>query len=353
MSDRIGSLTGLLLAGRYRLVSPLATGGMGTVWRAHDDLLDRPVAVKELTLPPELDGPDQDTLRARTMREARSAARLRHPSIITIYDVVEQGGRPWIVMELVASRSLSQVLGERRLLSVREAAGIGLHVLGALTAAHTAGILHRDVKPGNVLLADDGRVVLTDFGIATLAGDVTLTRTGQLLGSPAYIAPERARGARPGPAADLWSLGAMLFAAVEGQPPFQRDGALQTITATIMDETPEPRHAGPIRDVIVGLLIKDPARRLTAAGARSMLQRAVAGPPRLARRLPPAPPAPRTPPADPPGAAGPPTLALATGSAVDDQPPAASTGPAVAPAVPAESTGRAGRSPGAGGSAAP
>ncbi|MEN3358331.1 MAG: eukaryotic-like serine/threonine-protein kinase [Mycobacteriales bacterium] len=322
MTDRTGSLTGLLLAGRYRLVSPLAAGGMGTVWRAHDDLLDRPVAVKELALPPELDDREQDTMRARTMREARAAARLRHPSIITIYDVVEQGGRPWIVMELVASRSLAGVLAEPRLLSVREAAGIGLHVLGALTAAHAAGILHRDVKPGNVLLADDGRVVLTDFGIATLVGDVTLTRTGQLIGSPAYIAPERARGARPGPAADLWSLGAMLYAAVEGQPPFQRDGALQTVTATIMDETPEPRHAGPLRDVIVGLLIKDPARRLTAAGARSMLQRAVAGPARPVRRLPPvpparpAPPAPRAPLADP----GPGAMAMpgpAAGSAVD------------------------------------
>jgi len=270
------SPAGTLLNGRYRLLEPLASGGMGTVWRGQDELLGRPVAVKEVLLPPDLDAAGQDVLRRRTMREARAAARLRHPGVVTVYDVVEQAGRPWIVMELVRSRSLDGVLRERGPMSPAGAAHIGRLVLAALVAAHSAGVLHRDVKPGNVLLADDGRVVLTDFGIARLSGDATVTTTGSLVGSPSYISPERARGEQPGPESDLWSLGALLYTAVEGVPPFQREGSLATLSAVLTEDVPVARRAGALWPVIHALLIKDPARRLTAAPARIMLDRAAA-----------------------------------------------------------------------------
>ena len=261
MGDQGIPQAGTLLHDRYRLVEPLASGGMGTVWRAHDGLLDRPVAVKEVFLPAGMDAAERDLLRLRTMREARTAARLRHPGVVTVYDVVEQAGRPWIVMELVRSRSLAQVLRDRGPLPEAEVASIGVQALGALTAAHRAGVLHRDVKPGNVLLADDGRVVLTDFGIARFAGDATLTTAGLLVGSPSYISPERARGEPLGPESDLWSLGALLYTAVEGVPPFQREGPLPTLTAVLTDEVPVAARAGALWPVVHGLLVKDPARR--------------------------------------------------------------------------------------------
>ncbi|WP_239139608.1 serine/threonine-protein kinase, partial [Sphaerisporangium krabiense] len=183
-----------LLAGRYRLIAPIGQGGMGTVWRAADELLRQEVAIKEVLLPPELGAEHRAELRERTLREARAAASLRsHPSIVTVHDVVLEGGQPWIVMELVRGRSLDKIVREGGPLPPARVAAIGLAVLDALGAAHAAGILHRDVKPGNVLITDDGRVLLTDFGIATIAGDPALTQAGLLSGSPGYTAPERLR----------------------------------------------------------------------------------------------------------------------------------------------------------------
>ncbi len=262
------------VANRYRLLDRLGSGGMGTVWRGQDELLGRIVAVKELQPPTRLDEVDRAVMRERTLREARAAARLSHPNAVTVYDVVEEDGRPWIVMELLNSRSLAQVIRATGPVSPRRAAGIGLDVLSALEAAHAAGIVHRDVKPGNVMISDDGRAVLTDFGIATLDGDPHLTTTGLLVGAPAYVAPERARGDRPGPASDLWALGATLYAAVEGRPPFDRDSAMATLSALMTEEIPPARSAGPLAPVLDGLLVKDPARRLSARQARQMLQRA-------------------------------------------------------------------------------
>jgi len=246
---------------------------MGTVWRAHDELLDRTVAVKEVDLP-QVGEIDKDHLRQRTMREARAAARLAHPNAVTVYDVVEEGGKPWIVMQLVAADSLAQVIRDRGPLEPAEVAEIGLAVLSALEAAHAAGILHRDVKPGNVLLGHDGRVVLTDFGIATLEGDPSLTSTGLLLGAPAYIAPERARGLTPGPPSDLWSLGATLYTTIEGRPPFDRGTPLATLTAMISEDSPPPSIDGPLGAAIEGLLQRDPHQRIDALTARKLLEQA-------------------------------------------------------------------------------
>ncbi|MEV4262478.1 protein kinase [Kribbella sp. NPDC049584] len=264
-----------LLAGRYRLLDRLGRGGMGIVWRARDELLGRPVAVKEVVVLPELPEEERDVLRRRTLREARSAARLNHPNVVMMYDVVEEDGRPWLVMELVASGTLGEVIHERGRLPWREVAGIGLEVLAALQAAHSAGVLHRDVKPSNVLLADDGRVVLTDFGIASLEGDASLTRSGALVGSPAFIAPERVQARGAVPESDLWSLGATLYTAVEGRSPFDRGSAFPTLAAAVA-EPPDPApHAGPLWPVIEGLLAKDPAARMTAAEATRLLRLAV------------------------------------------------------------------------------
>ncbi|TDW75389.1 serine/threonine-protein kinase [Kribbella pratensis] len=264
-----------LLAGRYRLLDRLGRGGMGIVWRARDELLGRPVAVKEVLVPPELPEEERDVLRRRTLREARSAARLAHPNVVMMYDVVEDDGRPWLVMELVASRTLGELIHERGRLPWREVAGIGLEVLAALQAAHSAGVLHRDVKPSNVLLADDGRVVLTDFGIASLEGDASLTRSGALVGSPAFIAPERVQARGAVPESDLWSLGATLYTAVEGRSPFDRGSAFPTLAAAVA-EPPDPApHAGPLWPVIEGLLTKDPASRMKAAEATRLLRLAM------------------------------------------------------------------------------
>ena len=275
------SSTKRLVGGRYRLLSPLGVGGMGTVWRAEDELLGREVAVKEVTFPAGLSERDQDVLRERTRREARAAARLDHPSAVTVYDVVEQDGSPYLVMELVEARTLSEVVRTDGPLSPQRTAHVGLALLGALETAHRQGIVHRDVKPGNVLLGPDvgglpGRVVLTDFGIASTAGDASITSTGLLLGSPAYIAPERARGHAPGPPSDLWSLGATLFTAVEGRPPYDGGGdPLLTVTAVVTGEHEPYVAAGPLEPVLEGLLERDPERRLTAPQARAAL-RAVA-----------------------------------------------------------------------------
>lgn len=265
------------VGGRYRLVAALGAGGMGTVWRAYDELLGREVAVKEVRLPHGLGDEDREVLLARTMREARTAAQLDEVHVVRVYDVVEDDHRPWIVMELVEGTSLGQRVRVDGPLPSPVVAQIGLSVLSALAAAHAAGILHRDVKPSNVVLAEDGRVVLTDFGVATAAGEVTLTATGMLIGSPSYLSPERARGQPGGPASDLWSLGATLYAAVEGRPPFERGDALSTITAAIVEPHDPPTQATPdLQEAIDGLLAKEPDERLGLDEAETLL-RAAAG----------------------------------------------------------------------------
>ncbi|MBD0671438.1 serine/threonine-protein kinase [Streptomyces sp. CBMA156] len=266
-----------LLAGRYELGERLGRGGMGTVWRAWDRMLDREVAVKELTvnhLPEE----DLQILHTRMKREASAAARIKHPGVITVHDVLEQDGRPWIVMELVDGRSLADVISQDGTLQPRAAAEVGSQVLAALHRGHQLGVLHRDVKPANVLLErGTGRVVLLDFGIAKYEGSTELTRPGDLVGSPDYLAPERAQGERPGPASDLWGLGATLYAAVEGQSPFRRDSPISTLAAVVDEPLPESRRAGPLGPVLSALMAKDPAERPTADEASRMLAEVQAG----------------------------------------------------------------------------
>ncbi|MFI9159875.1 serine/threonine-protein kinase [Kitasatospora aureofaciens] len=275
MTQAQGS-TGRLLAGRYRLNGVLGRGGMGTVWRAEDEMLGRTVAVKELRMNASVEEEEKHRLIVRTLREAKATARIRHNSAVTVFDVVDEDDRPWIVMELVESRSLADVVREDGPLPPARAAEIALDVLGVLTAAHALGILHRDVKPSNVLIGEDGRVVLTDFGIASVEGDASITSTGMLVGAPSYISPERARGQKPGPPADLWSLGGTLYAMVEGRPPYDRGSALATLTAVMTEELTTPANAGPLLPVIEGLLEKDPAKRLDASQTRSLLKRVVA-----------------------------------------------------------------------------
>ncbi|MFI6091544.1 serine/threonine-protein kinase [Streptomyces sp. NPDC051218] len=260
-----------LLSGRYRLGEVLGRGGMGTVWRAKDETLGRTVAVKELRFPSSIDEEEKRRLITRTLREAKAIARIRNTSAVTVYDVVDEDDRPWIVMELVEGKSLAEAIREDGLLTPRRAAEVGLAVLDVLRSAHREGILHRDVKPSNVLIAEDGRVVLTDFGIAQVEGDPSITSTGMLVGAPSYISPERARGHKPGPAADLWSLGGLLYAAVEGVPPYDKGSAIATLTAVMTEDVEQPTNAGPLEKVIYGLLAKDPEQRLDDAGARALL----------------------------------------------------------------------------------
>ncbi|WP_324789107.1 serine/threonine-protein kinase [Streptomyces sp. H51] len=268
-----------LLAGRYRLGKVLGRGGMGTVWRAEDETLGRTVAVKELRFPASIDEEEKRRLITRTLREAKAIARIRNNSAVTVFDVVDEDDRPWIVMELVEGRSLAEVIREDGLLEPKRAAEVGLAVLDVLRSAHREGILHRDVKPSNVLLeSGTDRVVLTDFGIAQVEGDPSITSTGMLVGAPSYISPERARGHKPGPAADLWSLGGLLYASVEGVPPYDKGSAIATLTAVMTEPLEEPKNAGPLRDVIYGLLTKDPAQRLDDAGARAMLNAVIHAP---------------------------------------------------------------------------
>ncbi|MFJ7339006.1 serine/threonine-protein kinase [Streptomyces sp. NPDC101110] len=270
-------MQGLLVAGRYRLAESIGSGGMGRVWRAHDEVLHRSVAIKELTAALYVSESEQAILLARTRAEARAAARINHSAVVTVHDVLEHDGRPWIVMELVEGRSLADEVKEEGRVEPREAARIGLWVLRALRAAHTAGVLHRDIKPGNVLLASDRRVLLTDFGIAQIEGDTTITRTGEVVGSVDYLAPERVRGHDPGPSSDLWALGATLYTAVEGRSPFRRTTPLTTMQAVVEEEAAELRHAGPLEPVITALLRKDPAARPGASEAEHMLAEAAEG----------------------------------------------------------------------------
>ena len=273
-----GPGAGRLIAGRYRLLAKLGHGGMGTVWRAKDETVDREVAVKEPRVPEHLPERERANAFERMRREARAAARLDHPAVVDVHDVAVVEDQPWIVMELVRGRSLGAALQEGTL-SAREAARIGLEVLGALEAAHAAGILHRDVKPDNVLLGRYDRVVLTDFGIAQIEGETSLTDTGGFVGSPEYIAPERVLGQRPGPASDLWSLGVVLYAATEGVSPFRRSNTPATLQS-VLNATPAPPASaqGPLAEAINGLLDKDPARRPNAAQVRALLE-AAANPP--------------------------------------------------------------------------
>ncbi|MGW0748191.1 protein kinase domain-containing protein [Streptomyces sp. NPDC002587] len=268
---------GAVLAGRYRLVEPIGRGGMGKVWRAHDELLHRTVAVKELTAGLYVSQADRDVMHARTQKEARAAARIQHPAVVTVHDVLEHDDRPWIVMEYIDGPSLADAAKAAGRIEPREAARIGLHVLGALRAAHAVGVLHRDVKPGNVLLAKDGRVLLTDFGIAAIEGDSSITRTGEIVGSIDYLAPERVTGATPGTSSDLWSLGATLYTAVEARSPFRRTSPISSLQAVVNDEPPALRQAGPLGPVITALLRKDPAERPTAEDAERMLIEAMEG----------------------------------------------------------------------------
>ncbi|MGW6745136.1 protein kinase domain-containing protein [Streptomyces sp. NPDC055025] len=270
-SGAVGTPEGRLLAGRYRLGAVLGRGGMGTVWRALDETLGRTVAVKELRFPSSIDEDEKRRLITRTLREAKAIARIRNNGAVTVYDVVDEDDRPWIVMELIEGKSLAEAVREDGVLTPRRAAEVGLAILDVLRSAHREGILHRDVKPSNVLIAEDGRVVLTDFGIAQVEGDPSVTSTGMLVGAPSYISPERARGHKPGPAADLWSLGGLLYASVEGCPPYDKGSAIATLTAVMTEPLDPPKNAGALEEVIYGLLAKDPAQRLDDAGARALL----------------------------------------------------------------------------------
>ncbi|MFJ7060953.1 serine/threonine-protein kinase [Streptomyces griseobrunneus] len=269
---------GRLLAGRYRLGEVLGRGGMGTVWRAADETLGRTVAVKELRFPGAIDEDEKRRLITRTLREAKAIARIRNNGAVTVYDVVDEDDRPWIVMELIEGKSLAEAIREDGTLTPRRAAEVGLAILDVLRSAHREGILHRDVKPSNVLIAEDGRVVLTDFGIAQVEGDPSVTSTGMLVGAPSYISPERARGHKPGPPADLWSLGGLLYASVEGCPPYDKGSAIATLTAVMTEPLDPPKNAGPLTEVIYGLLARDPDQRLDDAGARALLDKVINAP---------------------------------------------------------------------------
>ena len=261
------------IGGRYRLSAQLGSGAMGTVWAGYDEVLQRRVAVKELKVPPGVPTQEALDMRERIMREARALGGLSHPNVITVFDVVDVNGEPLVVMELVPSRNLAELIGDQGALDVRQAAVVGFATAGGLRAAHRAGITHRDVKPGNVLIGDDGRIKLTDFGIARNVADAPMTSAGLVLGSPAYIAPEVAAGQAVTPAADLWGLGATLFAAVEGRPPYDVHGdPVSTITEVVDGEVPRPRGTGPLQDVIAALMVKDPDDRLPLEQVRMRLR---------------------------------------------------------------------------------
>lgn len=262
-----------VIAGRYRLEARIGRGGMGVVWRATDQLLGRRVAVKELAVDDSLSEDEARQQRDRTLREARAVAQLRHPHIIVVHDVVVDDERPYIVMELIDGGSLAERISADGPVDAREAARIGIGLLGALRRAHDAGVLHRDLKPANVLMeAGTDRVVLTDFGIAQVAGATTLTESGAFVGSPEYTAPERMSGVRTGPESDLWSLGALLCTVLSGESPFRRDSLGGILHAVVVDEIRPPAQATPLLPVVRGLLERDPERRLDAAEAERMLR---------------------------------------------------------------------------------
>jgi eukaryotic-like serine/threonine-protein kinase len=261
-----------VVGGRYRLRVAIGTGGMGTVWQATDTVLHRDVAVKEVVVPPGMAGADRHAMHERTLREARAAAALSHPSVVQVYDVVTEGGRPWIIMELLQARSLAEMIIQDGPLAPRAVAKIGVALLGALEVAHSAGVLHRDVKPANVLICTDGRCVLTDFGVARMPSESNLTTPGMVLGSPHFISPERAVGGKFGPPSDLFSLGVTLYTAVEGRPPFDRGDPFDTMRAVVEEEPARMVRAGTLAGVLTGLLEKDPDRRWDVNRSRSALR---------------------------------------------------------------------------------
>ncbi|MCG5437635.1 serine/threonine-protein kinase, partial [Micromonospora foliorum] len=271
----------LLVTDRYDVVELIGQGGMGRVWKARDRMLQRDVAIKEIVPPPGLTDEARQELRVRSLREARAIARLDHVNVVRVFDVLlSADGDPQIVMEYVPSRSLHDTITTDGPVPPVRAAEIGLAVLGALRAAHRAGIMHRDVKPANILVGVDGRIVLTDFGLATAVEDVNLTLSGVVLGSPAYVSPERAMRGTVGPEGDFWSLGATLYAAVEGQSPYARPSSLMSLTALVTEPPPVARRAGPLAPVLAGLLRKDPAERMDADVAEQLLRAALDGTPR-------------------------------------------------------------------------
>jgi serine/threonine protein kinase/beta-glucanase (GH16 family) len=262
-----------LIGGRYRLAGSIGRGNMGVVWRARDELLGRDVAIKEIRLPADVSETERSNAYQRTLREARSAARVSHSAVATVHDVIEELGRPWIVMELIHGCSLDRVIGEQGPVSPRRAVEIGRQLLAAVAAAHAVGVLHRDVKPANVLLTRHGRAVLTDFGVAAIEGDPSLTEAGMVIGTQAFLAPERIRGEAVTSAADLWSLGATLYAAVEGHGPYDHCGdATATMAAIVTTDVPPPKTAGPLTAVITALLSRDPATRPSVDAAARMLE---------------------------------------------------------------------------------
>ncbi|MFD8527030.1 serine/threonine-protein kinase [Streptosporangium canum] len=268
-----------VLAGRYRLLNPLAEGGMGTVWLAADETLGRDVAVKEVRLPPGLDPARRQEICAAALREANLAARLKHPSIVTVHDVIVEQERPWLVMELLSGASLEQTVRERQPLPVRQAARVGVGILSALVAAHAAGVVHRDVKPGNVFLTRSGRAVLTDFGIAMLEDETADGPTSRLVGSPNYIAPERLRGERGGPASDLWSLGATLYFAVEGLPPHPAETPISAISRVLTEPARAPERAGALGPLLMLMLAPWPGARPSFDAVAQTLQELALGRP--------------------------------------------------------------------------
>ncbi|MEW5625216.1 protein kinase [Streptomyces hydrogenans] len=321
---REAAAEGRLIGGRYRLDQRLGSGGMGTVWAGHDLLVRREVAVKEAHT-------TRDPVRVeRVLREARAAARVSHPAVVTVYDVAMEDGHPWIVMERVRGESLADRLDREGALPGPEAARIALSVVEALAAAHERGVLHRDVKPGNVLLAEDGGVVLTDFGIAYIAGEESLTRVGEFVGSLAYTAPERMGGRHPEPASDLWSLGVLLFQMLEGRSPFHRESMEATVTAVVVEETPVPLRAGSLAPLVMALLAKNPEDRPSSAEVAARLRAAA--------------------PAPEPAPAGPPEEAAAAGesaavSRVTEAPPAPHVPRAADTAPPKAGRRASGRAP--------
>src|SRR5580693_3319247 len=328
---------GRVVAGRYRLSAVIGRGGMGVVWQARDELPSRDVAVKEMIWPPSLTDQEQRAACRRATREAQVAARLNHRNVVRVFDIVEEDGCPWIVMELLPYRSLLNVIEDEGPLAPAEAAKVGLQILAALRAAHAAGIVHRDVKPANILVGPGNRVVLTDFGIAWAADSPAATTADVLLGSPSYIAPERARGGYSGAPGDLWGLGASLYTAVEGHPPFERANVLASITAVVTDELAPATHAGPLWPVLSGLLRKDPDQRLDAAETERLLRDVSAAP---AYVVTPAAPSPRR--SQGSLAAGGAAVGLGVTRSSQNQPPtpAVVTPPSAAPTHPAPASAR-------------
>lgn len=269
---------GRLLKARYQLTSEIARGGVGTVWRATDLVIKREVAVKELRLPSDLSRNERESLVQRTTREARVAGRLVHPSLVTVLDVVDEDERPWIVMELLEASTLEEIIQVGGPLPYQRVAEIGLQLIDALKVAHNEGIVHRDVKPENVMINEAGRVVLTDFGLAAWNGESALSASGRIIGSPAYIPPERAKAGPVGPESDIWSLGATLYAAVEGYPPYDRKGYIKILRQEPLDEPKEATNAGPLAPVLAGMLRVEPGERLSAENAAKMLRIAALAP---------------------------------------------------------------------------